>query len=336
MIIKFTTQIGYFLAEESYKDEIIESTFKGTRYTFKTNEHTFVFDSSESKLKTNGYDIIELDLANVLQFHSANEEVLGVWSKLDHSKKYFILWHYGEGMFDVNNNWKIVLDLGIKVYTSTYMPELANHPNYVYDMVLSFHYFNFLIGSCHIDRTYSDRVTYPKKYKIGYYGLSSWKQDRENIRNWRYDYIDYFDSKSDSISFSYPREALYKLSIGLKNPHFSTPFDFRECNYFITSETHFNFQPNLPYFTSEKILKGAWMELLDINMMMITSPEHMKDLHDAGFWFANSKFIKEYTNKAIIDSLIECYDSNEIIQTNNLAVIDKMLSVNVFKKHNII
>lgn len=336
MVIKFTTEIGYFLAEECYKDEIIHSTITPNKYLSNTDEHTFIFQPYEDKLNTAGYDMVELDFTEVLHYESTNEDVLRLWNKLDHSKKYFMFWHYGEGMHNVSKNWELMLDLGIKIYTSTYLPELASHPNLVYDMVFSFHYFNFLMGSCHIDRSYTDRVTYPKKYKVGYYGLSSWKQDSQNIRDWRYRYITEFNSKSDTKTFGYPTAGMYKLSSSFKNPHFAAPFDFRECSYFITAETHFNQQPNLPYFTSEKILKGAWLELFDVNMMLITSPDHMKELHEAGFWFANSKFITEYTNECIINSLFECYNLNYIIETNNLAVIDKMLSVNLFKKYNII
>jgi hypothetical protein len=114
------------------------------------------------------------------------------------------------------------------------------------------------------------------------------------------------------------------------------PFDFKDCNYFLTAETHFNLKDTFPYFTTEKILKGAWLEVFDINMMLITSPMHMKDLHDAGFWFANSKYITEYTPECILNSLYSCYESDEIVQTNNLEVVDKILSENIFKKHNIL
>jgi hypothetical protein len=54
-----------------------------------------------------------------------------------------------------------------------------------------------------------------------------------------------------------------------------------------------------------------------------------------GFEFANSRFIKEYTGEGVLNSLYECYNTDEIIETNNLKVLDNIFSENIFKKHNI-
>jgi hypothetical protein len=75
-----------------------------------------------------------------------------------------------------------------------------------------------------------------------------------------------------------------------------------------------------PYFTTEKILKSAYMELFGVNGMLVTSPAHFLDLHEVGFEFANSRFIKEYTGEGVLNSLYECYNTDEIIETNNLKV----------------
>lgn len=93
MIIKFTTELGYFLADACYRDEIIDSTITYHRYTFSTNEHTFVYDANEDKFKTDGYDVVEVDFADALHYESTNDDVIRLWNKLDHSKKYFMLWH---------------------------------------------------------------------------------------------------------------------------------------------------------------------------------------------------------------------------------------------------
>jgi hypothetical protein len=321
MVIKFVLNTSYYLAEESFKDEIIESS----KFYFKTKEHTFIFQNGSDT----DSDYIELDFTYI-------SNIVRNADNLDKTKKYFGFWYYGEGMTNELKNWKAILDLGIKVYTSTWEPELLSHPNYVYDISFSFHYFNFINGSCYIERTDVEKISYPKKYKVGLYGISKWKENSKTIRNWRNQYVEYFENKSDTKTIRYARPSIFELSQSLRNQHFSAPFDFRYCSYFLTAETHFNLNNHLPYFTSEKVLKSAWLELFDINTMLITSPLHMKDLHDAGFVFANSKFIKEYTSESIMNSLFECYETSEIIQTNNLSIVDKILSENVFNKHNIL
>lgn len=77
------------------------------------------------------------------------------------------------------------------------------------------------------------------------------------------------------------------------------------------------------------------MELFGVNGMLVTSPAHFLDLHEVGFEFANSRFIKEYTGEGVLNSLYECYNTDEIIETNNLKVLDNIFSENIFKKHNI-
>jgi hypothetical protein len=320
MVIKFVLNTSHFLAEESFKDEIVESS----KFYFKTKEHTFILNGND-----NESDFIELNFTNL-------STIIKNADSLDKNKKYFGFWYYGEGMTNELKNWKTILDMGIKVYTSTWEPELINHPNYIYDISFSFHYFNICNGSCYIDRNDIERISYSKKYKIGLYGISKWKQDSKTIRNWRNQYVEYFENKLDTKILRYERPSVFELSQTLRNQHFSAPFDFMHCNYFLTAETHFNYKNDLPYFTTEKILKGAWLELFDINSMLITSPMHMKDLHDAGFKFANSKYITEYTSESIMNSLFECYESDEITNTNNLEVVNKILSENIFNKHNIL
>lgn len=321
MTIKFVLSLSYYLAEECFKNEIIESS----KFYFKTNEHTFILDKSEDTEEK--YDLIELDCTN--NFTKVKEQI-------KKRNNYFTFWYYGEGMTNQLNNWKLILDSGVKIYTSTWEPELVNHSNYVYDLGLSFHYFNFCNGSCYIDKNDIDRIQYPKKYKVGLYGLSKWKENSQTIRNWRNEYVDYFSNKSDVRVLRYERPSIFELSQTMRNQHFSTPYDFRLCEYFLTAETHFNYNNNLPYFTSEKILKSAWLEMFGINTMLITSPNHLKDLHDIGFVFSNSKFVKDYTTESIMNSLFECYETSNIIETNNLPIIIKILSENIFKKHNIL
>ncbi len=337
MKVRFCNQLSYFIAEESYKDDIIFNKIMPGRYEFSTAEHTFIYDDREDKLYTNGYDVVEIDFASYFTFNSEKNDVTNFWNNLDHSKKYFVLWYFGEGMSHAIDTFKTLMDNGVKIYTSTWEPDLIAHPNYVYDLGFSLQYFNFYNGSCYSDRKNVERVTFDKKYKVGLYGLSKWKEtDTSTIRNWRNDYIDYFKSKSDTKLISYERPSIFELSQFMRNQHFSLAFDFGNCNYFLTAETHFNQNNALPYFTTEKLLKSAWMELFDVNSMLITSPMHMKDLHEAGFWFANSKFIKEYTSEQVMNSLHECYETNEIIETNNFEVMCKILSENLFEKHKII
>lgn len=321
MVVKFVLDLSYFLAEECFKDEIIESS----KYSFKTKEHTFILNKSENDI--NQYDLIEL---NCTDFSKVKKQIL------NSNNNYFTFWYYGEGMTNELNNWKFILDSGIKVYTSTWEPELISHPNYVYDLTLSFHYFNFCNGSCYIDRNDIERIHYPKKYKVGLYGLSKWKENSQTIRNWRNQYVDYFSNKNDVKVLRYERPSIFELSQTLRNQHFSAPFDFKSCNYFLTAETHFNYKNDLPYFTTEKVLKSAWLEIFNINTLLITSPMHMKDLHDIGFRFSNSKFIKEYNTESIMNSLFECYETSDIIETNNLPVLNTILSQNLFNKHNIL
>lgn len=337
MRVKLSAQLSYFIAEESYKDCIIDNKVTPSHYEFSTKEHTFVYSNQSNPYDDNDYDIIELDVASNIP-HGANKDVvIDFCNKLDPSKKYFILWYFGEGMSNLPENFKILMDSGVKIYTSTWEPKLCSHPNYIYDLGLSFHYFHFYNGSCYTDRYNVQRVTFDKKYKVGLYGLSKWKEnDSSTRRGWRYEYINYFKQKPNTKLIAYERPSIFELSQFMRNQHFSLAFDFGNCNYFLTAETHFNDKDYYPYFTTEKILKAAWMELFDVNSMLITSPLHMKDLHEAGFRFANSKFIKEYTNEEVINSLYECYETDEIIRTNNFEVMSKILSENIFEKHNII
>jgi len=337
MIVKFCRQLSYFIAEECYKNEIISNEITPTRYEFSTKEHTFIYDGKEDVYDTTGYDVIELDFTSALLFESKLSDVSSMWNRLDHSKKYFALWYFGEGMTQSSDNFRMMMDNGVKLYTSTWEPTLLDHPNYIYDLGFSLHYFHFYNGSCYTDRHNVERIKFDKKYKVGLYGLSKWKErDGSAFRNWRYEYISYFNGKPNNKIISYERPGIFELSQFMRNQHFSLPFDFGNCNYLLTAESHFNKQNHLPYFTSEKILKAAWMELFDVNSMLISSPMHIKDLHEAGFWFANSKFIKEYTSEAVMNSLFECYETNEIIETNNFEVMSGILSENLFEKHKII
>jgi hypothetical protein len=308
---------------------IFEQFYRNVTYT---DIEFFVSKELHSKS-----DIVEIDLSSKIEPLRHEYEVIDYINRLDKSKKYFGLWYYGEGLTPKNKFWKILLDNNIPIYSSTYEPELILHRNFHYDLAWSFHYFNIVIGCCYIDRTNLEKINYKKKYKIGLYGLSKWKQNKNTNRNWRTEYINWFKDKKDCYTVSYQSPYEFQLSQKYRNQHFSTAFDFRNCNYFLTSETHFGVMPNtFPYFTTEKILKAVFMELFDINTLLITSPAHYIDLHDYGFNFSNSKFIKEYTSEGIINSLYDTYNSEKIIETNNLKLMDKILSENIFKKHGII
>ncbi len=337
MKVRFCNQLSYFIAEESYKDSITFNKVVPGRYEFSTVEHTFIYDGKYDMFYTEGFDVIEIDFTSALMHESKENDILSLWNKLDHSKKYFALWYFGEGMSQASNNFKVLMDKGVKLYSSTWEPNLMDHPNFIYDLAFSLQYFHFYNGSCYTDRENTKKVNFDKRYKVGLYGLSKWKEnDGSTNRTWRNEYVDYFKSKSDTKVISYQRPSIFELSQYMRNQHFSFPFDFGECSYFLTAETHFNNRNELPYFTTEKILKSSWLELFGVSTMLITSPMHMKDLHEAGFWFANSKFIKEYTNEQVMNSLHECYETNEIIETNNFELMGKILSQNLFEKHKII
>ena len=163
MVVKLARKLSYFIAEECYKNQIISNKVNPNHYEFSTNQHTFVCD--ENNVSSTNYDVIELDFASI-------RNIKDYYSKLDKSKKYFVLWYYGEGMTPYSDDFKFLMDNGIKIYSSTFEPELIGHQNFVYDIAFSFHYFHFYNGSCYIDRENSERVDYPKKYKVGLYGLS--------------------------------------------------------------------------------------------------------------------------------------------------------------------
>ena len=336
MIVKIRLKLTFFILEECYKNQIIESEVKPNYWWFKTDKHTFIYKDNDNEYNTNGYDLIEIDFTGSLLWGSTKEDILNKWTKFDSTKQYFAFWGYGEGISSSIDNFKLLLDLGVKVLSSTWEQSVISHPNYIYDLGFSLHYFNFYNGSCYTDRTNSAKSYYDKKHKVGMYGLSPWKKNGATNRDWRNEYLSYFDNRDNVKMVAYSRPSMFELSQFQRNQHFSMPFDFRDCSYFLTAESHFNKQNHFPYFTSEKLLKGTWLELFDINFMMITSPMHMKDLHDNGFWFANSKFITDYTAENVLNSIFECYETNEIIETSNLKNLDRILSENLFEKHNIL
>lgn len=284
-------------------------------------------------------DIICLDLASKIE-QFPNEDSLKMYlSSLDKSKKYFGLWPFGEGMTHRNNYWKMVLESGIPIYSSTYEPELISYENFYYDMSWSFHYFNVYYGYFYFQKDDLSEMVYDKTYKVGLYGLSEWKEKEAQTgsRSWRNEYIDWFKNKSGVLIKTYRNKIEHAISEQFRNQHFTTMYEFRNCNYFICSETHFGVMPNtFPYFTSEKILKSAFMECFGVNTILITSPVHFMELHDKGFKFANSEFIKSYTSDGIINSVYDTFNHSEIIKTNNRFLVSEMLNTNIFKKYNII
>lgn len=344
MVIKFNSECGYFVADKCFsKEDYTDAFADGKDFRFKSNGDTFVFKLNGAKDQLNDierYDVIELDIVELCTYHTTFDDVDRFLEKLNPSKKYFVMWAYGEGLNNGHHGVKVyekLLDYGIKIYSSTYDSQLINHPNFVYDLRFSLFYFDVVNGSFYINSSQRDRVEYPKRYKVGLYGLSSWKErDGSNLRTWRYEYVDWFKSKPDTYVSSYKTPSEYQISQYRRNQHFATAFDFYNCKYFLTAETHFGVLPGtFPYFTTEKILKLAYMELFGVNGMLVTSPAHFLDLHEAGFQFANSRFIKEYTGEGVLNSLYECYNTDEIIETNNLKVLDSIFSENIFKKHNI-
>jgi len=345
MVVKIALEFTYFIAEGCFKNEIIESNSSNrNRWYFKTKEHTFIFDREEQPEYTTGYDVVELNVLRFTNFPDSKINLKYFLDGFDSSKKYFVFWYYGEAMHSNNNVWEKLMDIGVNVYSSTWIKEYTTHPNYIYNMDFAFHYFNYFNGICYINKDNLTKNSFKKNHKVGLYGVTSSKLENED-RHWRNKYINYFASKTDAVLLSYDTKGLFQLSQLYRNQHLALSFDFADCNYFITAETHFNQRgtdpdephfADLPYFTSEKILKGAIMEFFDTNTILITSPMHMKDLHDRGFWFSNSKFIKEYTPEAILNSLFECYESDEIIPSNNLELIKDILNTNLFTHYNIL
>ena len=347
MVIKFNTEAGYFVADRSYQNSDYSEPFSDGRiFRFKSDGDTFVFNlghnTDESQLNNiEPYDVIELDITRVCHYHATFDDIDRFLEKLNPSKKYFVMWAYGEGLNNGHHGvalWERLMDFGVKIYSSTYDSQLIKHPNFIYDIRFSLFYFHVVNGSFYISDVERERKSYPKKYKVGLYGLSSWKEkDGSVLRTWRYQYINWFKQKPDTLVHSYKTISQYQISQYKRNQHFPTAFDFYNCKYFLTSETHFGVMPGtFPYFTTEKLIKSAYMELFDVNTMLVTSPAHFLDLHEAGFEFANSRFIKEYTGDGVLNSLYECYNTDEIIETNNLKVLDGIFSENLYKKHNIV
>jgi hypothetical protein len=345
MVIKFNSECGYFIADKCYRnDDYTDAFADGRVFKFKSNGDSFIFKLNGATEQLNDideYDVIELDITQLCTYNATLDDIDRFLERLNPSKKYFVMWAYGEGLNNGHHGcalWEKLMDYGIKIYSSTYDSQLIKHPNFIYDFRFSLFYFDTVNGSCYISTENRDRVKYPKKYKVGLYGLSSWKErDGSVLRTWRYQYIDWFKSKPDTFVSSYKTPSEYQVSQYRRNQHFSTAFDFYNCKYFLTSETHFGVMPGtFPYFTTEKVLKSAYMELFDVSTMLVSSPAHFLDLHEAGFKFANSRFIKEYTADGVLNSLYECYDTDEIIETNNLKVLDSIFAENIYKKHNII
>lgn len=203
-------------------------------------------------------------------------------------------------------------------------------------MRFSLFYFDVVNGSFYINSSQRDRVEYPKRYKVGLYGLSSWKErDGSNVRTWRHEYVDWFKSKPDTYVSSYKTPSEYQISQYRRNQHFATAFDFYNCKYFLTAETHFGVMWNLPIFHYGKNIKIGIYGIIWCKRNVSYITFHFLDLHEVGFEFANSRFIKEYTGEGVLNSLYECYNTDEIIETNNLKVLDSIFSENIFKKHNI-
>lgn len=347
MVIKFNSESGYFVADRCYqKSNYVDLGSNGRIFKFKSNDNTFVFDmlhnTDETQLSNiEPYDVIELDITRLCHYHSTFDDIDRFLEKLNPSKKYFVMWSFGEGLNNGHHGvalWERLMDFGIKIYSSTYDSQLIKHRNFIYDLRFSLFYFHVVNGSFYVNADERDRVSYPKKYKVGLYGLSPWKEkDGSVLRTWRHEYINWFKQKPDTKVISYKTPSEYQISQYKRNQHFATAFDFYNCKYFLTSETHFGVMPGtFPYFTTEKIIKSAYMELFDVNTMLVSSPAHFIDLHKAGFEFANSRFIKEYTPEGVLNSLYECYNTDSIIETNNLKVLDDILSENIFEKYNII
>jgi hypothetical protein len=345
MRVKLRKEFSFFIAETCFKAEIIESNLYNGRWYFKTNDHFFVYDRNDN-LNDDEFDIIELNIFELLSYDANNSfsKIEDFFEKLDNSKKYFQFWYYGEAMHSNNRIWERLMEVGVDIYSSTWIKEFVKYPTYHYSMDFAFHYFNHFNGLCYVYTDNLVRGNFRKDYKVGMYGVTSSKLENED-RHWRNNYIDYFASKNDSLILSYKTKGLFQLSQLYRNQHFALPFDFANANYFITAETHFNSRHSdplapkffdLPYFTSEKIMKAAFMEIFNTNTILITSPMHIKELHENGFVFANSKFITEYTPECVMDSIFECYNSTEIIETNNLELVKKILNKNLFIDYKII
>lgn len=321
MVIEFTNQISYYIFAEHYKDS--------------SDIEFYLYDGHSPRKNP---DVVEICLSTVIEPMPNAKAVSDFVNTLDKSIRYFGLWHYGEGMTPRNQNWKALLEAGIPIYSSTYEPELLKYENFYYDFTWSFHYFNILAGYCYVESHNLERVKTDKKYKVGFYGVTKWKETKFTKRTWRNEYIDWFSEKSDVYVSMYQSKYYFGLSERFRNQTVATAYDFRHCKYFLTPETHFGVMPNshLPYFTSEKIMKAAFMELFDVNTICITSPAHLIELHNYGFKFANSKFIKNYTPEEVLNSAFEVYNTDEIIETNNIELINKIRSENIFKKYNIV
>lgn len=347
MVIKLALEFTYFIAEGCFKDEIIETdSLNNGLWWFKTKDHTFIYDRNSNRNDDDKYDIIELNIFELLLQDSNNSfsYLDNFFENLNPSKKYFVFWYFGEAMHSTNKIWERLMQSGVSVYSSTWIKEFLEFSNYNYSMDFSIHYFNYFNGLCYIHYDNLIKDTFRKDYKVGMYGVTSSKLKNED-RYWRNGYIDFFSTKQDALILSYKTQGMFQLSQLYRNQHLALPFDFANCNYFITAETHFNRRNenpmaplffDLPYFTSEKIMKGAFMEIFNTNTILITSPMHIKELHEAGFWFSNSKYITEYTPECVMESIFECYNSNEIIPTNNFEVIKKILNKNLFKEYNIL
>ena len=137
MVIKFNSEAGFFLAERAYKNSIIESNSNGTIFEFKTIDKEFYFNLAHTNddiqlLDISKFDVIELDITRLCHYHATLSDIDNYLKKLDPSKKYFVMWAFGEGLNNGHHGatlWEKLMDFGVKIYSSTYDSQLIKHKN---------------------------------------------------------------------------------------------------------------------------------------------------------------------------------------------------------------
>jgi hypothetical protein len=206
---------------------------------------------------------------------------------------------------------------------------ILDFPNAHLNMALPLAYFYVLFAVPLYDYK---AINFDKKYKVGLWHTPEYRHDRDHmvsqITNLNND-VSLFKILNQKNTEQFNLLIDTDLEISYKFWHCQY-FNFLDCEMFLSFESANPY--SVPYFCSDKILKGFIMERLGIPTIQIAHPVVLDELKKLGFYMNGYSDYSSDVLKSILNSDIEQLKQKSL-EADNLGKLSDMIENGYFRDY---